>query len=87
MLNIGAAGEEDTATGVGFDAAEDDIDASEAKIGFEGEPELDDGAGTAGLLRPSCFPPRGLPPLPPPHRRESTVGGGSIIPWLVDLPP
>jgi hypothetical protein len=33
MLNIGAAGEEDTAAGVGFGAAGDDIDASEAEIG------------------------------------------------------
>jgi hypothetical protein len=93
MFHIGTAGEEDAApgagfgaAGVGFDAAGVGFGASEAEIGAgrgggscgEVEPELSEEAAAAGLLRPSCFPPRDLPPLPPPRRRESTVRGGSM---------
>jgi len=79
-------------------ASEAEVVGSGVESRGEGEPRREDGAGAAGLLRPSCFPERGLPPLPPPRRRESASGGSMaarsgaarvwlLDPWLLDLAP
>jgi hypothetical protein len=78
MVDVGAEWEEVSAAGVGSGVAEAEIGGSSGgRIG--GEPVRDDGACVDSLFSPSCFPPRGLPPLPVARHRESTAGSGSMV--------